>query len=131
MMPRKYFTPEQLKESAKKRKAKYLSTAKGKKNTKESRAKYYEQNKGYERDLRLKLRCGISLDEWNKMFGEQQGCCAICGKHQSEEKRNFAVDHDHETDIIRGLLCSNCNTKLGWLEARLDTIFEYIERGKL
>ena len=60
----------------------------------------------------LKTNYGITLDEYNQMFIEQNGCCAICEKHQSEFKRALAVDHDHKTGEVRALLCLACNTKL-------------------
>lgn len=61
----------------------------------------------------LRQRFGINLEIYNEMFQLQNGCCAICGKHQSEFKSALAVDHDHKTGKIRGLLCINCNTGLG------------------
>ena len=56
---------------------------------------------------------GITLTDYNKMFAEQEGCCAICGKHQSEFKKALDVDHNHLTNQVRGLLCGNCNNGLG------------------
>lgn len=58
--------------------------------------------------------------------------CAICKKPRPAETRRFAIDHDHETDEIRGLLCRRCNAALGrtreqgkdWLRAAL----EYLDR---
>ena len=47
------------------------------------------------------------------MFEEQNGCCAICQKHQSKFSKALNVDHDHETGEIRSLLCENCNRGLG------------------
>ena len=35
--------------------------------------------------------------------------CAICDKPREAFKKNFAVDHDHKTGKIRGLLCYRCN----------------------
>lgn len=59
-------------------------------------------------------RCyGITPDEYNRMFDEQEGCCAICGIHQSKVTNRLNVDHDHITNKVRGLLCWNCNTILG------------------
>lgn len=69
-----------------------------------------------------KLRCKewarnnpklITKIEWNNLFNKQNGCCAICGKHQSLFTRNLCVDHDHETLQIRGLLCHACNLIIG------------------
>jgi Recombination endonuclease VII len=59
------------------------------------------------------LTYGISLEQFNSLFEAQKGCCAICGKPQTEMKRRMHVDHDHATNVIRGLLCHMCNMGLG------------------
>jgi hypothetical protein len=65
------------------------------------------------RNQRLKMQFGITLDDYNQMLFNQNGCCAICDKHHTEFNRGFAVDHCHTTDKIRGLLCINCNLAIG------------------
>lgn len=72
--------------------------------------------KKHKRNIGLKTKFGITLDNYNQMFIEQNGCCAVCGKHQSKFQRRLAVDHNHETGKVRGLLCPNCNTLLGRIE---------------
>ena len=72
-----------------------------------------ETGKEYIKNDMLKRTYGISLKEYNLMFEKQKGNCAICNKHQTKFIRNFSVDHDHKTGIIRGLLCHHCNTSLG------------------
>ena len=52
----------------------------------------------------------------------KHGRCAICGRHQSELSRKFAVDHDHKTGKIRGLLCARCNYIVGAVESNGDII---------
>jgi hypothetical protein len=47
--------------------------------------------------------------DYNKAFEKQKGCCAICGKHQSEFKQRLAADHNHKTNKFRALLCFPCN----------------------
>jgi hypothetical protein len=66
------------------------------------------------------------------MFGEQKGCCAICGKHRSEFKNGLAVDHDHKTGKIRKLLCIKCNVRLSVLENEEFVIManRYLEENK-
>ena len=59
------------------------------------------------------LQVRITKIEYNKMFKAQKGCCAICGRHQSEFGKRLAVDHNHLTGKIRGLLCNSCNLILG------------------
>ncbi len=44
-----------------------------------------------------------------EFFEKQKGCCAICGKHQSQFKMRLALDHNHRTGKLRGLLCYRCN----------------------
>ena len=53
---------------------------------------------------------GITEEEYNILLEKQRFGCAICG---GCGKRPLAVDHDHATGIIRGLLCDSCNIGLG------------------
>ena len=81
----------------------------------ETNLKYREENKEKLKKTKYKsalLKYGITLEDYNKMLSEQGGVCAICGKKEKGNKR-LAVDHDHDTGKIRGLLCGNCNIGLG------------------
>ena len=73
--------------------------------------RYRNSTKG--RDTYYRKKYGIGIEDYNRMFAEQEGCCAICGKHQTEEEKRLSVDHCHETGAVRGLLCRKCNTGLG------------------
>jgi hypothetical protein len=73
----------------------------------------------------LAMRYGLSWQEYSRMFAEQAGHCALCPGPAE------AVDHNHETGEIRGLLCFPCNFKLGGLDnavwrTRADL---YMKRG--
>jgi uncharacterized DUF497 family protein len=68
------------------------------------------------RDRDYLKKFGITLEDYNKMFFEQEGKCFICNKHQSEEERALAVDHNHRTGKVRHLLCMKCNMVVGILE---------------
>jgi len=61
------------------------------------------------------LRCafGLTLAQYIEMLKEQGGCCAVC--EQKPTTIRLAVDHDHVTGTIRGLLCIGCNTTVGKL----------------
>lgn len=54
---------------------------------------------------------GITADEFDSRMIRQGGVCAICKKPPTS-KRALAVDHDHSTRIVRGLLCDYCNRRL-------------------
>lgn len=47
--------------------------------------------------------------ERQKMSDAQQQECAICKKHESNFQKRLAVDHNHKTGKVRGLLCYRCN----------------------
>ena len=58
-------------------------------------------------------KLGMTVSDYDAMFSVQHGCCAICGKHQSDLNRALAVDHNHQTGEVRALLCCPCNAALG------------------
>jgi len=68
----------------------------------------------------LGYKYGITLDEYEEMLAGQNGVCASCGTPPAGRK--LAVDHDHETGVIRGLLCQPCNTALGLLQESPDRV---------
>ncbi len=63
------------------------------------------------RDSKLKQLYGITRAEYNVMLDFQGGGCAICGCDNG--KHRMAVDHDHRSGKIRGLLCHSCNLGIG------------------
>lgn len=65
-------------------------------------------------DYIFKRKYGISLERYNELFKIQGGVCAICGGNRG--KRRLAVDHDHATGTVRGLLCGLCNITVGLVE---------------
>jgi len=60
----------------------------------------------------IKKKYNLTADQYYALLKSQQGCCAICGAEEDNGRR-FAVDHDHETGEVRGLLCKMCNVGLG------------------
>ena len=105
-----------------------------KEKNKEKIAAYREKNKDKIKGNNLKRRYGIGLHEYNLMLTEQKGKCACCGIHQNELTQKFAVDHDHDTGLIRGLLCSLCNTGIGKLGDNIEGLMRalnYLEKHEL
>lgn len=62
-----------------------------------------------QRRYALKARFGITPEQYDEMLEKQDHCCAVCRRHKSQFKLRLAVDHNHETREIRGLLCTHCN----------------------
>lgn len=76
---------------------------------------------------RLERKYGITKDDYDRMFREQGGKCAICDKPQSECRRALAVDHCHASGKVRGLLCDECNRALGYFYDDTNRIAKAIE----
>lgn len=53
----------------------------------------------------------ITFEDFKELFKKQDGKCKICGLTQ--DIKRLAIDHDHKTKKIRGLLCDKCNRGLG------------------
>lgn len=84
---------------------------------------YRKNNPGCRRREQLSKmskQTGLSIDEiekfYNKQFKKQQGQCVICGKHQTELNCSLNIDHDHNTNKLRALLCPTCNIGIGNLQ---------------
>lgn len=58
------------------------------------------------------IKRDIELMEYQLMLESQNGLCAICNSPPKANLR-LAVDHDHQTGRVRGLLCNRCNLALG------------------
>lgn len=75
---------------------------------------------------------GLTLEEYEAMLERQGGGCAICG---TTEVRGFgtrqAVDHCHDSGLVRGILCGNCNRGIGAFKHdpdRLAAAVDYLRR---
>lgn len=66
-----------------------------------------EEKKRRAKNAHLLKRFGITLQEYEDLLAFQNGVCFICSAVPNV--RALAVDHDHKTGAIRGLLCLYCN----------------------
>lgn len=88
-----------------------------------------EKAKRYAREQSWK-KIGLTEDMYEDAAHKQKYKCAICGLKVSGR---LHVDHCHETNKFRGLLCQPCNMALGLLKDNLDTIsaaYEYLFKSK-
>jgi len=93
---------------------------------------YYRKNKPKIREYALQKRYKITQVEFDTLLKQQDNCCACCGVTKPDRTReNLAVDHNHTTGKVRGLLCTRCNTVLGLVRDSpqiLSNLIKYIER---
>lgn len=81
----------------------------------------YHRNKAYE------YKYGISLSEYDRLYAIQNGQCAIC----RDWSERLVVDHSHTTNMIRGLLCKECNRLLGAAKDSTEVLanaIDYLKR---
>lgn len=112
----------------------YRNTERGKQRHKKSNIKYAQTEHGKRvlknyrltpagrlgtQNSRYKRKYGITIDQYNEMLTKQNGVCAICGNPESRLMAGtaylLAIDHNHVTGKVRGLLCNSCNRALGLL----------------
>ena len=62
----------------------------------------------------------ITIEEHDKLLELQNYVCAICGK--TDANKALAIDHNHESGGVRGLLCSRCNRAIGLLRDNADLL---------
>jgi len=77
----------------------------------------------------LRIKYGITLEEYDLMFESQGGVCDICSK--PNDGKELCVDHDHTTLQVRGLLCTPCNKAIGQLGDTAESLrkaLTYLEK---
>ena len=71
------------------------------------------------RNVVMRKRYGIDHDQYDAILAAQGGRCAICRRTPDEAgmpkhwNGYLCVDHCHDTGVVRGLLCNDCNIAIG------------------
>ena len=98
---------------------------------------YKEKVQPLQRDNHIKRSYGLTREEYQALLDKQQGVCASCGLPQTVNHYGkllpLAVDHDHKTGEVRGLLCISCNRALGYLfddPERIEALLRYARNNK-
>lgn len=99
------------------------------------RAKKYaktDKRKLSHRKQKLKYKFNMTLEQYDKIFENQNGVCAICDGINKSGRR-LSVDHNHKTGKIRALLCDHCNHLLGQAKENiiiLQSAIDYLKKHK-
>lgn len=84
---------------------------------------YHAKNK----DRFLVSKYGMAPGDYDRMYAEQEGKCAICRRDSADFKKGLSVDHDHVSGNIRSLLCFSCNAAIGLAQEDPDILMAMIE----
>jgi hypothetical protein len=83
---------------------------------------WYEANRDRVRARSRFKTFGVTAEQYQALLDRQGNRCAICRTTEPGKGECFAVDHDHATGLIRGLLCVHCNVGLGHFRDDTDLL---------
>lgn len=84
---------------------------------------WYVKHPGYAQNAHRKMLYKISQQEYDVLFSLQKGCCILCNTPLSSlTKKSLSVDHNHKTGKVRGLLCTKCNSLLGFARDDIELL---------
>jgi hypothetical protein len=78
-------------------------------------------------DALIRRTYGITLEQYQELLISQNNGCAICGRTEEPDGRRLAIDHDHQTGDVRGVLCNNCNNGLGSFSDNIEQMLKAID----
>lgn len=90
-------------------------------------AKYKKRHNEYLKEKRY----GITQDQFNKMLVDQNNMCKICG-NKFKSTKDTHIDHCHNSNVVRGILCNSCNMALGQFNDNtdiMDKAIKYLEKS--
>lgn len=64
----------------------------------------------------LKQKYGMTLEVYESLLEYQDGKCAVCEGAPDTVHGRLYIDHCHETNTVRALLCNGCNASVGLLK---------------
>jgi len=96
--------------------------------SKKRKKNWYETNKIETRIRYIAQKYGLSKRDYEMLLDKQESVCAICGKPEtsidgkSKITKSLAIDHDHKTGKVRGLLCWKCNAMIGYAKDDINIL---------
>jgi len=104
---------------------KYRSSERGKAKQRVASKQWRQTEKGQKaiQTYWLKYTYGLTPEQHEQMYINQNGCCAMC--KTSIPYEDIKTDHNHKTGKVRELLCRRCNSGLGYIEDK-----EFVEKAR-
>ena len=89
-----------------------------------NKERHIKSQREYKRNNNVKVKSriyGIEEGLLKEAITNAKGKCAICGKNSK-----LVIDHNHKNGKFRGLLCSSCNSGLGYFKDCIETMYSAI-----
>jgi hypothetical protein len=89
------------------------------------------RNIDYQKAYQRKRKYNLTSEQYNDKLKIQNYSCDICNVHIDNLNKELAVDHCHTTGKIRGLLCGNCNSGIGFFNddiSRIKNAIQYLKK---
>lgn len=67
---------------------------------------------------------GLTQEGFDALVAQQRGLCPVCTKPLG---RKLCVDHDHVTNVVRGIIHQGCNVGIGLLGDTLAGVTRAVE----
>lgn len=94
-------------------------------------------NPALSREKALVKNYGITHEQYEEMLERQSHKCAICESAEHglrKEAKHWPIDHCHKTNLVRGVLCTNCNQALGYFKddiTILENAINYLDAAEI
>ena len=99
-----------------------------------SQNRHTSEYKRYQRECFDRSRYNLEPQHKQALIDAQSNSCAICNYKFGQKKGDMKVDHDHNTGVVRGLLCDLCNRGIGMLKdspSVLQSAIQYLTKNAL
>jgi len=94
---------------------------------------WYQNNKENVKERKLIKKYNMTLSEYKNLLVQQEHKCAICSVDLNTlNLKHVHVDHCHDTQKVRGILCHKCNLGIGQFAddpAMLERATAYLRKG--
>ena len=97
------------------------------------RLREYANNYRKEHPWSQSKHYGLTKSNYDEMFKKQGSSCAVCKSKESGSKKGWHIDHDHETEQVRSILCQHCNVAIAMLRENVqvtEAVLEYLRKWK-
>ncbi len=83
-----------------------------------------EKSRELIKNQQMKLKYGLERKDYDEILHRQNNLCGICRTDDPKTpfKGGFCIDHCHNSNRVRGLLCSRCNRVLGFVKDNVDIL---------